>query len=81
MEYERLPSLLFRIIRGMKERKKISARTIFGIFMVLFYLCVSVLMVFTSIFENINIIFRVIMGVLLFMYGVFRAYRAWKELS
>jgi hypothetical protein len=65
----------------MKEGKKMSPKTIFGIFMVLFYLCISILMVFTSIFEDINIIFRVIMGVLLFTYGVFRAYRAWKELS
>jgi hypothetical protein len=65
----------------MKEGKKMSPKTIFGIFMILFYLCVSILMVFTPIFENINIIFRIIMGVLLFVYGVFRAYRAWKELS
>jgi len=75
------PSLLFPIIRGMKEGKKMSPKKMFGIFMVLFYLCVSVLIVFTPIFGNINIVYRVIIGVLMFAYGVFRAYRAWKELN
>jgi hypothetical protein len=64
----------------MKE-KKLSPKIIFGIFMVLFYLCISILMVFTPIFENINIIFRIIIGILLFSYGIFRGYRAWKELN
>lgn len=64
----------------MKEGKKFSPKTVFGIFMVLFYLCLAVMMVFTPIFEDINWILRVIMGVLLFLYGIFRGYRAWTEL-
>jgi hypothetical protein len=64
----------------MKEGKKLSPKTIFGIFMVLFYLCVAILMVFTPIFGDINWILRVIMGILLFLYGIFRGIRAWREL-
>ena len=72
-------SLLFPIKKGMKEGKKISGKAIFGIFMVLFYLCVSVLMVFTPIFDNVHILLRVAMGLLWFLYGIFRGYRAWKQ--
>jgi hypothetical protein len=64
----------------MKEGKKFSPKTAFGIFMVLFYLCLAIMMVFTPIFEGINWILRVIMGILLFLYGIFRGYRAWREL-
>ncbi len=64
----------------MKEGKKSPIRAGYGIFMVLFYLCVSILLIFTPIFGNVNIILRIIMGVLFFMYGLFRGYRMWKDL-
>ncbi|NDV95507.1 hypothetical protein D0T84_11385 [Dysgonomonas sp. 521] len=63
----------------MKDGKKLSPKMIFGIFMVFFYLCIAVLMVFTPLFEGLNWILRVIIGILLFMYGIFRAIRAWRE--
>ncbi len=48
--------------------------------MVAFYLCMSVLVVFTSVFKDLipNDIIRIIIGVLFFAYGFFRAYRVWK---
>ena len=64
----------------MKKENKPSAKMIYGIFMVFFYLCISILLVFTPIFENINIILRIVMGVLFFCYGLFRGYRMWKGL-
>lgn len=65
-----------------KENKspKWSPRMIFGIFMIFFYLCVAVLLVFTPIFKDINIVARIIMAILFFAYGLFRGYRAWKQL-
>lgn len=62
----------------MKEKNKPSIKMIYGIFMVFFYLCISILLVFTPIFENVQLIFRIIMGVLFFCYGLFRGYRLWK---
>ncbi len=64
----------------MKEGNKSPVKTAYTIFMVIFYLCISVLLVFTPIFENVNIIIRIIMGILFFLYGLFRGYRVWKGL-
>lgn len=62
------------------KQPKSHIRKIYGIFMVFFYLCVSVLMVFTPIFESVHLVIRIIMGVLFFAYGMFRGYRMWKDL-
>ena len=66
----------------MKERNKLSAKAIYGIVMVLFYICMSILVVFTSVFKEFmpNDVIRVIIGVLFLAYGFFRAYRVWKGL-
>jgi hypothetical protein len=65
----------------MKEGKKLSPKAIFGIFMVLFYLGLAIIMVFTPVFESLNYILRVIMGILLLLYGIFRGIRAWRDLK
>jgi hypothetical protein len=64
----------------MKEGNKFSAKAIYGIAMVLFYLFLSILFIFTSVFNELIVsgTLRVIMGVLFLAYGFFRAYRAWK---
>lgn len=62
------------------KQSKSPVRKIYGIFMVFFYLCVSVLMVFTPIFENVSLAIRIVMGILFFAYGLFRGYRMWKNL-
>ncbi|MDU1889122.1 MAG: hypothetical protein E6767_00410 [Dysgonomonas sp.] len=64
----------------MEKKNKPSIKSIYGIFMVFFYLCISILLIFTPIFENVNIILRIVMGVLFFGYGLFRGYRMWKGL-
>lgn len=63
----------------MKENNKPSIKMIYGIFMVFFYLCISILLIFTSIFENVHIAARIAMGVIFFCYGLFRGYRLWKS--
>ncbi|MFV0418302.1 MAG: hypothetical protein ACK5KT_06195 [Dysgonomonas sp.] len=62
------------------KQSKSPVRKIYGIFMVFFYLCVSILMVFTPIFESVSLAIRIVMGILFFAYGVFRGYRMWKNL-
>ncbi|MDR0824909.1 MAG: hypothetical protein LBN74_07415 [Prevotella sp.] len=65
----------------MKEGKKLSPKAIFGIFMVLFYLCLAGIMVFTDVFkESIGKTLCVIIGILLLLYGIFRGIRAWRDL-
>ncbi|MDR2953707.1 MAG: hypothetical protein LBV43_01330 [Prevotella sp.] len=67
----------------MKEENKPSKspfRMVYSIFMVFFYLCVSILMVFTPIFDSVSYVIRIVMGILFFAYGLFRGYRLWKEI-
>lgn len=66
----------------MKEGNKLSAKSIYGIVMVLFYFGMSILVIFTSGFKEFmpNEVIRVIVGVLFFVYGFFRAYRVWKSI-
>lgn len=53
-------------------------KLIFGIFMVLIYLGMAAILVFTNVF-NIPDTYRIIIGVLFFLYGLFRGYRVWKQ--
>lgn len=64
----------------MTERNKPSFKFIWGIVMVFFYLCISVLMIFTPVFDSVSLFLRIIMGILFFVYGLFRGYRMWKDL-
>ena len=57
--------------------KQINAKLIFGIFMTFFYLGMAFLLIFFDIFD-IKLVFRIIIGILFFAYGIFRGYRMWK---
>jgi len=53
----------------------------FGFFMVIFYLVLGFIFIFSSgFFPEINRFAKLIFGVILVIYGVFRAYRAIKSL-
>lgn len=53
---------------------------VFGLFMILFYLGMAYIMIFSPIFvERISAPLRYGMGVLFFLYGIFRAYRQYKD--
>lgn len=68
--------------------KKTNFRFIFGIFMVLAYLGISYLVVFTPVLiqqsgagtlpNDENFIVRIVLGIVLLAYGLFRGYRIWK---
>jgi hypothetical protein len=54
----------------------------FGFFMVVFYLVLGCLFIFSSrFFPELNRIAKLIFGVILVIYGIFRAYRAVKSLN
>lgn len=65
----------------MKEDNKTPVKKIYGFFMSLFYIAIAAILIFTPAMSEIIPmgIFRTIGGVLLIAYGLFRAYRAWKE--
>lgn len=60
-----------------RQKKSITTTgMLFGILMIVVYCGMAYLMIFSSIFnQNLPEYFRYIAGVLLFLYGIFRAYR------
>ncbi|MDR2144883.1 MAG: hypothetical protein LBE91_00280 [Tannerella sp.] len=60
--------------------KQINYRFILGIMMVIIYLGMAALILFSDIF-NIEQTFKIIIGLLFLIYGIFRAYRLYKSLS
>ena len=62
-----------------KIMKQIS--TIFGVFMVFFYLGVGGYFMFSSSLDYIDKPLRVIMGSTLMLYGIYRAFRAFKQIG
>jgi len=73
----------------MENNNKISFKFVWGILMVIAYLGISYLVVFTPVLirynardnnpsNDENFIFRIILGIVLLAYGLFRGYRIWK---
>lgn len=60
----------------MKDQGK-TWKLIFGIFMVLVYLGMAAILIFSNVFA-IPYTYRLIIGILFFLYGLFRGYRVWK---
>ena len=59
--------------------KQLNYRFILGLIMVVIYLGMAVLILFSNYFP-IPQTFKVIMGLLFLIYGIFRAYRLYKDL-
>ena len=59
-------------------KQKMNPKFIWGIFMSAIYIGISALLIFSNFFENISWVFRIILGVALFLYGIARGYRVWK---
>lgn len=63
-----------------QNSKKKKIVFVFGIFMVLIYMGMAFLLIFSPIFtKNYSDTFRYIIGALFFLYGLFRGYRIIKE--
>ncbi len=61
-----------------EERRKVSLfRVISGIIMVTIYLCMAFLLIFTNLFHNVPLWVRYVMGVVFFVYGIYRGYRVY----
>ena len=61
-----------------RQNRKMNWRFIWGIFMVLFYLGIAVLLFFFDLF-NIKESLKIVIALLFFIYGIFRGYRMWKN--
>jgi uncharacterized membrane protein (DUF373 family) len=66
----------------MKSRRVYDqAMTIFGTFMIFFYLGLAYILVFSSLFTHIEKTFRLIFATPLFLYGIFRAVIAYQKIK
>lgn len=65
------------------EQKKNNPRFVLGIIIVSIYLIIAFIFVFApnSIFKENTLWIRLTMGILLFLYGLFRGYRLWKNMK
>ena len=62
------------------EVKCINMKIVWGIFMVMIYLGMTFLLVFTNLFnENMSFPMRITVGILFFCYTLFRGYRLIKD--
>lgn len=62
------------------EVKCIKIKFVWGIFMVMIYLGMTFLLVFTNLFnENMSFPMRITVGILFFCYTLFRGYRLIKD--
>ena len=62
------------------EVKCINTKFVWGIFMVMIYLGMTFLLVFTNLFnENMSFPMRITVGILFFCYTLFRGYRLIKD--
>ncbi|MDR0830358.1 MAG: hypothetical protein LBN95_09675 [Prevotellaceae bacterium] len=62
----------------MEEKTPLSFRAIFGVIMIIVYIGMAYMMVFTKIFNNLSLPLRIVFAILFAAYGIFRAYRLWK---
>ena len=77
-------SLLFQIIdMGEKNKNGITPKMVYSVFMVIFYIFLAILLLFTTVFNDfIQVpVIRIILGVLFLVYAFFRTYRVWREFS
>jgi hypothetical protein len=61
--------------------KHFDMKLIFGIIMTVIYLGMAFLIMFSKVFSSIfdrNPSFKIIIGILFLVYGLFRGYRVWK---
>jgi hypothetical protein len=76
----------------MKENNKISFKVIWGIFMFFVYMCIGYFVIFTPLFLPYNfrdnlkenddfVVVRMILGIGIFAYALFRAYNIWREIK
>lgn len=64
-----------------ESNPKTDSRVFWGIFMTIAYIGIAYMLVFTTLFENIDHSVRVFLAVILFLYGIFRGYRTIRSLK
>ena len=60
------------------DKKKLGL--IWGVFMTLFYICMGLLFMLSDIFD-IRKSFLIVIGILFILYGIFRGYQMWKQIT
>jgi len=57
----------------------LNFKFIWGLCMVVIYLCMFFVLVFTNLFANTSLTMRILLGIIFLIYGVFRGYSVWKS--
>jgi len=63
----------------MNFKNGLNFNFIWGLFMVVFYLGMSFMFVFTNLFENFNQTIRIIMGAMFLILGLVRVISIWQR--
>ena len=63
----------------MALKDKLNFRFIWGLLMVVIYLGMFILLVFTNVFVNISSTIRIIIGAFFLVYAAFRSYSLWQN--
>jgi len=59
--------------------KRLNFKLIWGIFMVLIFVGMFYLLVFTTYFSTMSLAFRIILGCIFLIYSIFRSYQLWNQ--
>lgn len=65
------------------DNKKVSFKFVWGLVMVVTYLLIAYLLVFSTVFierSTLPEVVRIILAIIFAVYGTFRGYRLWKQL-
>lgn len=63
----------------MALKEPFNFRLIWGILMVIIYLAMFYMLVFTNLFVNLSQTLRIIFGVIFLLYGLFRGWQVWQN--
>ena len=55
-----------------------NSKLLFGIFMTAIYFGMAAVLIFSDFFE-MQLVYRIMLGAALFLYGIARGYRVWKS--
>ncbi|HBL71795.1 MAG TPA: hypothetical protein DD409_02225 [Bacteroidales bacterium] len=66
-------------VKNMTNRTNFSFRLVWGLLMVIIYLGMCYMLIFTSLFDTFSPTLRYIFGGIFLLYGVFRAFKIWQN--
>lgn len=63
----------------MALKNKLNFKLIWGLLMIVIYLGMFFLLLFTSMFNSMSLTVRILFGAIFLIYGIFRGYQIWRN--